>query len=291
MSMVYGWRYAHEAQVSAGKKKNVRKNVYVRRQRAGSSPAAAKSAADRSSVRQHYQAQKMAPPTMGVLNKSGRYVVALLLVLITLAVVGKEPLLKAGTWDKITAWLKHPPAVDKARQAGKPAQQAPRPQAPGAASGRMESANELHPVARERAKPLALIADQGLFLLDVKGQIWPLDHGQAVDILPVVTGIRLKEIPGPMGIMLSGKVDTAMVRTVMAQPFSDQLSELHFNNHDLILYTRDGIKIKIDPSRHLPRDLIRLQAVLGAIRTKAQKIASIDMRCDQQLVVRPVGRR
>ncbi len=287
MSRVYGWRYAHDTQGqgSVKRKKNVRKNSYVRSERKPSSRPPA------GQVRQYYKAQKMAPPSMGVLNKSGRYVVALMLVLISLTVVSKEPLLKGLIWNQVGNWGAQLRTAIKPDHRNKAVSKRPAPNAVAAPQPVAGSLSETPAVARERAKPLALIADQGLFLLDSNGQIWPLGHDQAVDVLPVVTGVRLKEMPGAMGVVLTGEVDTAVVKTILAQPFSDQLSELHFNNHDLILYTRDGIKIKMNPARHLYKDLVRLQAVLGDLRAKARQIASIDMRYDQQLVVRPVGRR
>ena len=55
----------------------------------------------------------------------------------------------------------------------------------------------------------------------------------------------------------------------------------------MIIFTRDAIKIRILNSRNLERDLFRLEAVLEDIRVKKKQMALIDLRYDQQIVVRP----
>jgi len=96
------------------------------------------------------------------------------------------------------------------------------------------------------------------------------------------------EVPSRMGVVLQTRVDLNLLRRFLAAPFADQLSEIHLKSgEEIVLYTRDGVKIKLENGPRLDRDLRRLNAVLEDIRLKELAVAVIDLRYLQQAVVRP----
>ncbi len=140
-----------------------------------------------------------------------------------------------------------------------------------------------------RIKPWALISDQGLFILDAEGGI---RSGVTAEMLsrgfPIITGIHVREEPGVMGVDLKAELGMDFIREIITSSFADQLSEIQISKHqEVIIFTRDAIKIRILNSRNLERDLFRLEAVLEDIRVKKKQMALIDLRYDQQIVVRP----
>lgn len=221
------------------------------------------------------------PDWTSSLGRIGRRVIVVVLVGLSVVVLGKEESLRAEISFHVSQW------VQGARQwLG---------QDPEAVAAGTRPESLALPAETQRAtlaRPLALISDKSIFLLDETGGIWPLPQNELTADLPVVTGLSVREEPGAMGVILRTEIDREFVARLLAVPFQDQLSEIHLGSRDgVILYTRDGIKILLRQSQHLDRDLLRLGAVLGDIRVKHKNIAMVDLRYDQHVVVRPQRRR
>lgn len=203
-----------------------------------------------------------------IAGRTGRMFVALTLVALSLVVLGKEEALRQEAERMVTGWL------EAGRRffmtAAEPAPVAPDPAPVGVS-----------------AKPIALVSDKGLFILDEKGGLWPLP-ASLPDDLPVLTGLKVREEPGDLGVVLRTEVDRDLLSRLLAVPYQAQLSEIHWGEPEgLVLYTRDGVKVWLSPGPALERDLQRLGAVLGDIWAKQKRIAVVDLRYDQQVVVRP----
>jgi hypothetical protein len=211
-----------------------------------------------------------------------RLLVTALLVGICLAVLSKEPALRddlaeyTGTaWEGLSGW------IASWRPAPLPAAAAPAPHS-------LEPAVSMAAPEPREVKPLALISDGGVFILGADGSVWPNRAEVSPDRFPIVTGAGVAEVPGPMGVRLQTRVDVGLLRRILAAPFSDQLSEINLSAADeIVLYARDGAKIKLDNGLRLDRDLRRLEAILADLRSRNVSAAVIDLRYSQQAVVRP----
>jgi hypothetical protein len=141
---------------------------------------------------------------------------------------------------------------------------------------------------------VALISDGGLFCVNAAGRVWPLEGRTLPQDLPIVTGASVSELPGSMGIELRSELDMGLISRLLASGLADQFSEIHLDTlGGTVLYTREGVKILLGTDgAALDRDLKRLAAVLKDVHAKSIKIAMVDLRYDQHVVVRPeTGKR
>ena len=140
---------------------------------------------------------------------------------------------------------------------------------------------------------LAWLIDEKIFLLDKQGKVHALASSEQNNYnLPVISGIKVREEPSNMGVVLKSEVPLNLLKKILARNFNHEISEINFNDHnEIIMYTRDGIKIFLRRHSALQRDLIRLEAVLEDIRVKAKSVAMLDMRYDKYMVMRPHPRR
>lgn len=244
MKYSYGWSYANAGAAVAPKKTRAR--------------------------RENRRVRKLRLDTRAngeMAGRTGRMLVALTLVALSLVVLGKEEALRLEAERMVAGW------AATLRQFFMAAER--------------EAAAPVPAPAAAQAKPLALISDKGLFVLDEKGGLWPLSASLPAD-LPVLTGLTVREEPGNLGVVLRSNVDRDLLSRLLAVPYQAQLSEIHWGEPEgLVLYTRDGVKVWLDPGPSLDRDLRRLGAVLGDIWAKRKQIAVVDLRYDQQVVVRP----
>lgn len=259
MSQYYGWTYVNQSKPAS--KRRVRPSRYVQSRTR--------------TVKQNWLAQKMAGPQWPLLNKGTRVLITMALIVISIMVMFKEPALHALVINQVQTWWQQAPRADGAAATKQP----------------HEQADAFRPTRQVPHKPMALIVDQGLFVLDCLGSVWPISHDQPVESLPVVTGIKVKEMPGHMGIILTCDLDRSVLQALLDQVYAEQLSEIRVRGRQLVIYTRDGIKIKLRADNQLDQQLQRLAVVLNDIRSKDKQIASVDMRYDQHIVVRQLGRR
>lgn len=270
MNHAYGWTYAGRLTKSSRRPSHPRRT-------------------NRRSVRresvQHVDMEKPVPARLpdwtGSLGRIGRQVIVLVLVGLSIVVLSKEDSLRSeisfrvSHWMQgVRQWLGHNPAATAAETA------------------HARDPLELETQPTRLARPLALVSDKSLFVLDEAGMVWPLPLNETTADLPVVTGLAVREEPGAMGVVLRAEFDQDLLSRLLGVPFKAQLSEIHLGSRDgVVLYTRDGIKILLRQSQHLDRDLLRLGAVLGDIRVKDKNIALVDLRYDPHVVVRPQHRR
>ena len=219
--------------------------------------------------------------SLRTLGMPARLLVTALLVVICIAVLNKEPVLHdqmadvlGALGDKVHGWMARPVS------AALPA--------PAASSGR--------PLVVETApsqfKPVALVSDGGIFALGANGEVKTCSPECTAERFPVVTGLAVQEVPGTMGVMLKTTVDMDVIHTVLRAPWVDQLSEINLANLPApVLYTRDGLKIKLNTDAQLERNLNRLTTVLQDLRARGQLALAVDARYKDQMVVTPSHRK
>ena len=141
-------------------------------------------------------------------------------------------------------------------------------------------------------KPVALVSDGGIFALGAQGEVKTCGPECWAGHFPVVTGLAVKEVPGTMGVMLKTEADMDLIRTVLRAPWAEQLSEIALADLPaLALYTRDGLKIKLNADAQLERNLQRLTAVLQDLRARGLAALAVDARYKDQMVVTPSHRK
>jgi hypothetical protein len=218
------------------------------------------------------------------LGQMGRLLVFISLLVLSIAVLGKDRTLRAEMlgwidhcWQQAKTWIRNDTS-----QKGLGVQEK--------IAEKRESS--LPAPASVTVNPMAVISDNGLFIMDAKGVIWPLPNEKLPGDFPVLTGMTVREEPGEMGVSLRAEVDLDFLKKMLAVPYSEQISEIHLGSHEgVILFTRDAIKVLLRKSRYLDRDLKRLGAVIADIRVKQKEIAVVDLRYNQHVVVRPKRRR
>lgn len=233
-------------------------------------------------------------------SRTSRVLVAAALVFITLVVLGRASTLPMEVTGHLWTWLedlkRNSFETPAAQTAVRSSQRMAVPPSLAKAAGASMDQSAVSVAERDlqtiRSQPLAVIADSGLFYFNAEGKVWPIaDEAQPQD-LPILTGVHIQEVPGSMGIVLKTQVNAALVSKILGAGFSSQLSEIHLTaSDDAVLYTRDGIKIYLRQGLNLDRDLLRLGAVLADIRAKDLKIAVMDLRYEQNIIVRPKLRR
>ncbi|MEW6516534.1 MAG: cell division protein FtsQ/DivIB [candidate division FCPU426 bacterium] len=252
MKYSYGWSYASASVAAAPDRRRPAKkgNRRVKRLRMDMTPAR----------RTHGE----------MLGRTSRVFVALTLLVLSVVVLGKEEALRQEAERLVAGWL------EAGRRYFLP-------------EGAAESAAPVPETTTPAVRPVALVSDKGLFLLDDQGGLWPLPGSLPAD-LPVLTGLTVREEPGNMGMVLRTDLDRALLSRLLAVPYQSQISEIHWGEPEgLVIFMRDGVKVWLDPGPSLARDLHRLGAVLGDIRAKQKRIAVVDLRYEQQVVVRPKG--
>lgn len=271
MSSCYGWTYAG----GSHRRKSRSKNKRIR-----------PSLLSRSIKRLNFEGIEEKRAWWRTAGRVGRILVGVILMLLSLVALSKEPALQAevsnrvmGWWNKLKVQTGHATPLIEVNELSK-------------------ELNSLENMAQDKnqptwtQKPLALISDRGLFLLDQTGAVWPLPQEKLPGDFPVITGTRVREEPGEMGVILKVDLDLALVKRICATPYAQQLSEIRLGSREgVALFTRDGIKIYLRNNQTIARDLQRLGAVIGDIRVKRKKIELIDLRYNQQVMVRPKHRR
>ena len=215
------------------------------------------------------------------LNFPARLLVTAALVAICIAVLNKEPILHdqmasalGAAGDKITGWLSRP--------AGAAAPAAPE-------GGERPVAVETAPA---RFQPVALVSDGGIFALGADGEVKTCGPECTAERFPVVTGLQVREVPGTMGVMLKTTADMDVIHAVLHAPWVEQLSEINVADLPaLVLYTRDGLKIKLNADAQLEKNLRRLTTVLQDLRARGQAALAVDARYKDQMVVTPSHRK
>jgi Cell division protein FtsQ/DivIB, C-terminal len=269
MSNHYGWTYASRLQLQSKRRSNKTNRYHKPTQK-----------------RKALHWDSGLPGHNWALGRAGRFVVILLLLVLSVVVLGKEQTLRAevlgkihSSWTGIMQWMGNDKVVNT-------------PEAQEKIQERLAVKENVVSAQPLPVNPMALVLDKSLFVLDESGILWPLPYETVPGDLPVITGVVVREVPGNMGMTLRAEINMELLRSILGTPYCDQISEVHIGSRDgVVLYTRDAIKILLRHGRTMDRDLKRLGAVIGDIRVKHKKIAFVDLRYNQHVVVRPKRRR
>ncbi len=141
-------------------------------------------------------------------------------------------------------------------------------------------------------QPIALLNDRGMLPVDEEGTVMPrLKAGTKLD-LPIVSGVRvarrnantkLPEAALPLLQFMRALNETDAV-------LYQQVSEFHLDNKmNLTLFLmRQGVPVYLG-KEEWPEKCDRLQTVLKQLEMRAERVASIDLRFENQVVTKPAA--
>lgn len=166
--------------------------------------------------------------------------------------------------------------------------------------------DRIHIQVTER-KPLALLHLDRLYGVDADGAFIPLSMTQQLPDLPVITGLTPEVLTRVLPVrktatenqspyetvqqnpMLGRAIDVLEQLNALSPDLLNQISEVHVENpEDPILYTvRDGIAIRIGIGRYSTK-LRRLKLMFERLKRDGISTASIDLRFENQVIIRPI---
>jgi hypothetical protein len=205
-----------------------------------------------------------------------RVIVTAALLVISLAALGQGTRLQDAVAQQLGNWWEE----------AQPLRQKLRPELERKLSAPSRPAVALAPAGD--FVPLALLADGVVFALGRDGSVRSCPPECTAREYPVVTGVTVEEVPAEQGVGLQAKVDTGLVQKLLHSPLAADLSEICLAKEtEIVLYTRDALKLQLERGPQLERDLRRLEAVLADLRARHVAAAAVDARTQGQIVVRP----
>jgi cell division protein FtsQ len=140
----------------------------------------------------------------------------------------------------------------------------------------------------EEREPHALVNAGGLHWVDAEGYLVATDARPGSTGLPILTGIG---VPGPGTAAPPESLRAGLALLHVLERTSGRLaarvSEVDLARaHGPVLYLVDGIEVRLGPDAWSDR-LARLDGVLGDLDARGERVASIDLRFRDQVVLTP----
>ena len=143
-------------------------------------------------------------------------------------------------------------------------------------------------VLLEEREPYALVNAGGLHWVDAEGYLVATDARPGATGLPILTGVA---VPVPGMDVPSEALRTGLGLLHVLQRASGRLaarvSEVDLSHpHGPVLYLVDGIEVRLGSDAWSDR-LARLDGVLGELDVRGERVAAIDLRFRDQVVLTP----
>jgi len=150
-----------------------------------------------------------------------------------------------------------------------------------------------HPPGRvtilvEEREPYALVNAGGLHWVDAEGYLVATDARPGAPSLPILTGVSTP-VPGTTAPAESLRTGLALLHVLerTSGRLAARISEIDLARaHGPMLYLIDGIEVRLGPDDWADR-LARLDGVLGDLDARGERVASIDLRFRDQVVLAP----
>jgi cell division protein FtsQ len=142
---------------------------------------------------------------------------------------------------------------------------------------------------REREPVMLLSADE-LYGVDQEGTVIPLEKGQELEDIPVLTGIFPEVQPGAgyehLGIRRGLEIRQAILQ--VAPSLLDKISEINVARPEvpLLYLVQGGAQVRMG-SGDLHAKFRRLWTVLGDLSAKGISVKSLDLRFKDQIICQP----
>jgi cell division protein FtsQ len=143
-------------------------------------------------------------------------------------------------------------------------------------------------VLLEEREPYALVNGGGLHWVDAEGYLVTTDARPGATGLPILTGVGAP-VPGTSAPSESLRTGLALLHVLQRTSgrLAARISEIDLARpHGPVLYLLDGIEVRLGPDAWNDR-LARLDGVLGELDARGERVASIDLRFRDQVVMTP----
>ena len=143
-------------------------------------------------------------------------------------------------------------------------------------------------VLLEEREPYALVNAGGLHWVDAEGYLVATDARPGATGLPILTGIGAPA-PGTTAPSEGLRAGLALLHVLerTSGRLAARVSELDLSHpHGPVLYLVDGIEVRLGSDAWSDR-LARLDGVLGELDARGERVASIDLRFRDQVVLTP----
>jgi cell division protein FtsQ len=143
-------------------------------------------------------------------------------------------------------------------------------------------------VLLEEREPYALVNAGGLYWIDAEGYLVTTDARPGATGLPILTGIGAP-VPGAAAPSESLRAGLALLHVLQRTSgrLAARVSEVDLARaHGPVLYLVDGIEVRLGSDAWSDR-LARLDGVLGELDARGERVASIDLRFRDQVVLTP----
>jgi len=143
-------------------------------------------------------------------------------------------------------------------------------------------------VLLEERDPHALVNAGGLHWVDAEGYLVATDARPGATGLPILTGVPAP-VPGTTAPSQSLRAGLALLHVLQRTSgrLAARVSEVDLSRpHGPVLYLVDGIEVRLGSDAWSDR-LARLDGVLGELDARGERVASIDLRFRDQVVLTP----
>ena len=140
----------------------------------------------------------------------------------------------------------------------------------------------------EEREPHALVNDSGLHWVDTEGYLVAADARPGVTSLPILTGVGAPVLGtgAPSESLRAGLALLHLLQRTSGR-LTARVSEVDLSRpHGPVLYLVDGIEVRLGSDAWSDR-LARLDGVLGELDARGERVASIDLRFRDQVVLTP----
>lgn len=140
----------------------------------------------------------------------------------------------------------------------------------------------------EEREPYALVNANGLHWVDAEGYLVSTDARPGASGLPILTGIGAPA-PGAVAPAESLRAGLSLLHVLQRTSgrLATRVSEVDLGRpHGPVLYLTDGVEVRLGSDAWGDR-LARLDGVLGELDARGERVASIDLRFRDQVVLTP----
>jgi cell division septal protein FtsQ len=139
----------------------------------------------------------------------------------------------------------------------------------------------------EEREPYALVNAGGLHWIDAEGYLVTTDARPGATALPILTGVGPASGAAEPPEALRGGLTLLHVLQRTSERLAARVSEIDLSRaHGPMLYLVDGIEVRLGSDAWADR-LARLDGVLGELDARGERVASIDLRFRDQVVLTP----
>ncbi len=141
----------------------------------------------------------------------------------------------------------------------------------------------------EREGILLVLSDLNFYELDSEGYILSVNNKNVRVDLPILTGCQMPVKTVGSSIKADAKIKSVINWVINLEPsYLTNISEISLSGSELLLITNDGIKIFPGSTVNFKNNFELLNVVFNKFRKDGIQISYVDMRFNNEVVVKPI---